>query len=115
MYQYEAKIVKVYDGDTVTAEIDLGFSVKIKQTLRLKDINAPEVCGPEKLEGKKSRDFLRDLILRKKVMIETTKLGKKEKRGKYGRYIAVVFLPGEVLVNVNNMLVHNGHAVEKVY
>ena len=30
MYEYKAVIVSVYDGDTVTADIDLGFEVWLK-------------------------------------------------------------------------------------
>ena len=32
MYEYKAIITSVYDGDTVTANIDLGFGVVLKKT-----------------------------------------------------------------------------------
>ena len=34
MYTYNAKAVKVVDGDTIDAEIDLGFDIKIKKRIR---------------------------------------------------------------------------------
>ena len=106
-YEYSAEIIKVYDGDTVTAIVDLGFSVKMKMRIRLTEINAPEVRGEEKTEGLKSRDFLREKILNKTVTIKTEKT-----RGKYGRYIATIYLEGE---NINELLVKKGLAEHKTY
>ena len=49
MFEYRAHIIKVYDGDTVTADIDLGFNVILKkQKLRLIGIDAPEIRGAER-------------------------------------------------------------------
>ena len=46
MYEYRAFVRKVYDGDTITVDIDLGFDVVLKaQKIRLVRINAPEVRG----------------------------------------------------------------------
>ena len=60
MYTYSAYVTKVYDGDTVTVDIDLGFGVLLrKQRLRLLGINAPEVRGTSRTQGLASRDFLR--------------------------------------------------------
>jgi len=109
LYYYKAKIVSVYDGDTVTADIDLGFKTWVKgEKLRLYGINAPELRGEEREEGLKSRDYLRGLILGKEVLIKT----RKDKRGKYGRYLAEIILDG---VNINDKLVEDGYAVYKEY
>ena len=52
MYEYCAKVVSVYDGDTITVDIDLGFGIVLKkQKLRLLGINTPEVRGAEKILG----------------------------------------------------------------
>ena len=49
MYEYRAFVTKVYDGDTITVDIDLGFGVQLKkQSIRLSGINAPEVRGPSR-------------------------------------------------------------------
>ena len=63
MYEYRAFVRRVYDGDTVTVDIDLGFDVVLRnQKIRLVRINAPEVRGVQRPEGLKSRDALRAKI-----------------------------------------------------
>ena len=43
LYQYKANIVRVIDGDTVVADIDLGFNVwRRDERLRLFGIDTPE-------------------------------------------------------------------------
>jgi micrococcal nuclease len=64
MYTYRAKIISVYDGDTVTALVDLGFGITNKIKIRLKGINTPEVRGAERPEGIVSRDYLTKFNLR---------------------------------------------------
>ena len=94
VFEYKAHITKVYDGDTVTADVDLGFSVVLKgQKLRLIGINAPEIRGAEREKGLLARDRLRELILDKDVIIKTYK----DKRGKYGRWLADIQI-GDILV-----------------
>ena len=108
MYTYNAKIIKVYDGDTVTALVDLGFKISFEMKLRLNRINAPEIRGIEKEKGKITRDRLRELILDKTVVIKTNK----DKTGKYGRYIADIYL-GEI--SINDLLVTENLAIYKSY
>ena len=110
MYEYRAKVVKVYDGDTITVDLDLGFDITAKKTkLRLANIDAPELRGEDRPAGIASRDRLRELILGKNVRVKTFK----DKKGKYGRYIAVVYHPNGR--NINQQLVSEGHAIEKHY
>ena len=43
MFEYQCKIVKIIDGDTVDVDIDLGFGVWLKkQRIRLYGIDTPE-------------------------------------------------------------------------
>lgn len=85
MYQYNAYVTKVYDGDTITVDIDLGFNIIMKgQTLRLFGINTPEVRGKERAEGLISRDWLREKILGKNITFDSVK----DSKGKYGRWLA---------------------------
>jgi micrococcal nuclease len=42
MYTYEAKVVRVVDGDTIDALIDLGFDIHKKIRIRMVGINTPE-------------------------------------------------------------------------
>jgi micrococcal nuclease len=91
-YFYNAKVIKVVDGDTLDLLIDLGFGSFRKERIRLagpdcKGFNAPEVRGEEKEEGLKAKDILIEKFnLNPNVVIETF-----QGKGKYGRYIASVF------------------------
>jgi micrococcal nuclease len=108
-YTYRARIVAVYDGDTVTAEIDLGFNtVRAREILRLYGIDAPEVRGPERARGIVSRDALRGWIEGKEVTIRTVR----DQREKYGRYLATIVLEGE---NINEKLITEKLAVRRDY
>ena len=113
LYYYRAYIVSVYDGDTCRADIDLGMGVWIRnEKLRLLRINAPELHGTERERGLAARDFLRSQILEKEVFIQT----RKDRRGKYGRYLAEIWKEeAGGWVNLNDRLVEAGHAVYKTY
>lgn len=114
LYHYRAVISSVYDGDTCTANIDLGFKFYhngIK--LRLTGIDAPELRGESLEAGRASRDYLRGLILDKDVIIETDK----DSTGKYGRYIATIYVVQDdgTYVSANDLLVTAGHAIYREY
>lgn len=103
-YVYRAVVTRVYDGDTVTADIDLGFDVHLRgQTLRLHGINAPELRGPEAREGLKSRDYLRAVVDGQPVILQSHK----GRKGKYGRWLADLLVDGQ---NVNERMVEYGYA-----
>jgi micrococcal nuclease len=113
MYEYRAIVSKVYDGDTITVDIDLGFNAWQKNMkLRFYGINAPEVRGSERPQGLKARDWLRDKILGKQVILRTHR----DRKCKYGRWLAEVYLPGENFeASINAQLVDAGLAEWKVY
>ena len=103
-YQYRALITDVYDGDTVTADIDLGFNTwRRGERLRLHGIDAPEVRGEERPKGLRSRDALRRRLLGREVTVCTIK----DKTGKYGRYLVRIF---DGTQPVNAWLVEQGFA-----
>lgn len=86
--ELEAKVIDIYDGDTIT--IAVPFENKIyKQKCRLCNIDTAEIRtknAEEKIVGIKGRDFVKDLVLGKRVYI---KCGKDDK---YGRLLVQVFL-----------------------
>ncbi len=91
MFVYRAIVTAVYDADTITVDIDLGFHIWARgEKIRLFGINAPEVRGPERPQGLKSRDWLRERILDKEIVLKTHRAAK----GKYGRWLGDIFLPG---------------------
>lgn len=110
LYSYKALVTSVYDGDTITVNLDLGLNSWLKgKKCRLFGIDTPELRGDDKEAGKRARDALRKLILDKEVIIKT----EKDKSGKYGRLLVTVYtLNG---FNVNEWLVNNGFAVKRIY
>jgi len=113
LYHYTAHVLSVYDGDTCRVDIDLGLGIWIRnEKLRLARINAPELTGDTKVAGMASRDALRELIDGKEIIIETIK----DQRGKYGRYLAEIWLEQNGgFININDELVAQGHAEYKEY
>jgi micrococcal nuclease len=109
MYHYKIiKIKSIYDGDTLIALIDLGFGVYKTEKLRLAFIDTPEIRGEERPAGLKARDYLRNLLFGamedgKEITIRTSK----DRKGKYGRYIAEIFIEG---YSVNEKLLEEGYA-----
>ena len=96
-------VTEVYDGDTITVDIDLGFNIVLKdQKIRLLGVDTPELRGDEKEKGIAVRDELRKLILNKKIILKTDK----DKKGKYGRWLGTVYLDK---VNINSLLIKQGY------
>lgn len=58
-YVYAATVLSVHDGDTLTLDLDLGFSVHVRASVRLLGCNARELSEPG---GKEARDHLRALL-----------------------------------------------------
>ena len=111
MYEYNAMVVSVYDGDTLTAILDLGFGITInKAKLRLIGVNTPELRGgPDEREAAiAARDYVREQILGRQVRI------KSRKKGKYGRYLVELWRldwDGEdERESLNAALIRLGHA-----
>ena len=118
-YTYKATVVSVYDGDTMRVNIDMGFGILNKGetgkgvSLRLFGINAPEVRGESKETGKFVRDFVRNKVLGKDIVIETIR----DTKGKYGRYLAKIYYKNSEneQVYLNEELVNNNFAILKKY
>jgi len=66
MYQYNVKILRIVDGDTVDVDVDLGFGVWIhKERVRFHGIDTPE-SRTRDLEEKKfgllSKEYVKSLL-----------------------------------------------------
>ena len=115
IYNYKIRPVKIIDGDTIDAEIDLGFDIKTKKRIRFMGINTPESRTrdlEEKARGLAAKDRLK-AVLEGANTIQLNSHGV----GKYGRCLGelhVDVLDGKeclTLVNVNELLIKEGHAV----
>jgi len=104
----EGKVIKVYDGDTITIAARLPYrDAPISRfSVRLSGIDSPELKthNPnEKIAAIMSRDKLHDLIFDKIVTLQNVSLEK------YGRILADVYLDQ---LHVNQWLLDNHCAVE---
>jgi len=96
-YTYRAFCHSCYDGDTFTMTIDLGFNVQVTEKIRLFGVDTPEIRGDERERGLLVRDYVRSAISGKFVTIKTHK----DKKGKYGRYLAELIFENSAGVKVD--------------
>tara|TARA_R100000697_G_scaffold9616_1_gene15289 strand:+ start:822 stop:1232 length:411 start_codon:yes stop_codon:yes gene_type:complete len=109
MYEYNCKILKVVDGDTVDVDIDLGFGIWIKnERVRLYGIDAPESRTRDKEEkkyGLAAKQFVLDnLPIGSSQVLRTLK----DDVGKFGRVLGVFVINGKRL---DELMIENHHAV----
>ena len=111
MFEYKAHLLRVVDGDTLDARIDLGFSVFVKKRIRLMGIDTWESRTrdlEEKKKGLAAKAYVKDLL-------ENSDEGKfsiiSHGTGKYGRVLGELFVKGHD-TSVNELLKENGHAYE---
>lgn len=115
LYHYVAEVTSVYDGDTITVDLDLGVGIwRRGQTIRLWKINTPELRGAERDDGLMVRDFVRSLVMGKTILVRTI-LDKRghDRTGKFGRLLGELLVEDETgtLVNLNQLLIDRGYAV----
>ena len=93
MYEYKAKLMRVVDGDTIDAEIDLGFNIFIKERIRFAGIDTPESRTRNKHEkswGMAAKCRVIDLLNGdNSEFVLTTKI---QKKGKFGRILGSIVL-----------------------
>jgi len=114
LYYYAAYVTAVYDGDTITVDLDLGLGIwRHGVTIRFWKIDTPELRGDDREKGLQVRDMVRDLILNKSVLLRTILDKRGEDRtGKFGRLLGEVMVANErgALINVNELLLGLGLA-----
>jgi endonuclease YncB( thermonuclease family) len=104
---YSGKVIKVYDGDTIT------IAAKLPNTeypvyrfrVRLAGIDSPEIKGKTESEIKlahESRDALHNLIFGKYVVLKNTSIEK------YGRILADIFVND---IHINDWMLKNNYAI----
>ena len=115
MYEYNCRIVKVVDGDTIDVDIDLGFDILLSnQRIRLKGIDTPE-SRTRDLEEKKFGLLAKQMVehycpLGQIITLRTSK----DERGKFGRILGefmVYHQATDRYTSLNNILVDEGYAV----
>ena len=112
LYVYRIKsITKVVDGDTIDANIDLGFDISLTKRIRLAGIDAPESRTTnlkEKALGLESKEWLKKALEgAKDILIKTEKPDSTEK---YGRIIGHLFINDQE-TSLNNQMIDEGYAL----
>ena len=130
-YFYFAKLVKVVDGDTIDALIDVGFDIWVKKRIRYMGIDTWESRTrnkEEKVKGLAAKARNKELL--EQGVFKLKSFG----TGKYGRVLGEIFVSPDFVgehiqecisnpenridlsydgwVSVNDILMEEGHAYE---
>jgi len=112
-YIYRIKsVLRVVDGDTIDADIDLGFDISLTKRIRLAGIDSPESRTrdlEEKKLGLETKEWLKNRLQFAKDIIIKTELP--DSTEKYGRIIGHLFINGEE-TSLNNQMITEGYAWE---
>jgi micrococcal nuclease len=129
--EYEGELIKVLDGDTIDAYIDLGFDLKVKKRIRYMGIDTWESRTrdkDEKVKGLAAKARNKELL--EQGVFKIKSFG----TGKFGRVLGEIFVSpdfvGESItesinnpdsnidlssdgwVSVNDILIEEGHAYD---
>jgi len=123
-YIYNAEVVRVVDGDTIIANVDVGFDMWKRYNISLYGINTPQTRTrdlQEKAKGYEAKDRLIELLEENenKFVLESKGLDK------YGRSLGVIWTgyhevetyadtsgTRPIEISLNDLLVQEGLATE---
>ena len=91
-YYYEATVLEILDGNTITLDIDLGFNMRVIKIVRLYGLNCPELTINNRVNplGTAALQFTESRIKSgDKVFIKTLK----DRQEEFGRILVIVFYP----------------------
>ena len=119
-YIYRIKsVLKVVDGDTIDAAIDLGFDISLTKRIRLAGVDTPEsrtTDAKEKALGLEVKEWLKKKLEGQTDVIVKTELP--DSTEKYGRILGHLFIGDKDVsaVNkkksINQMMIDEGYAWE---
>ena len=110
-FTYPISAIRVIDGDTIEADVDLGFRIRQRQVIRLAGIDAPELRSKDAVEREKAKaakaGLERFLVVHEppNILMESTSLDK------YGRSLAFIWVNyGDGWGDINGWMIQLGHA-----
>ena len=110
--EYDVKILKVVDGDTVDVDINLGFGIVLTdERVRIMGIDTPESRTSDEVEkvfGLASKARLKELLDEEAILITTEDKHGEDMKGKFGRILGDFRVGGKT---VSQILIEEGHAV----
>lgn len=104
-YVRAVTVVDVHDGDTFTADVDLGFHVRVRMACRLAGLNCAELGQPG---GPQARAETARLLALGAVTVES--IGVDKFSGRFDAVVVVTPAAGPRVV-VNDALIGSGFAV----
>ncbi len=105
LYRYQAKVLRVVDGDTIDCRVELGFRVQQEIRFRLAEIDAPEIRGKKAAAaGVVSMEWLENRLSPFEFIYVVS-----EKTGKYGRWLAHIYTTPDG-PSVNREMIEKGLA-----
>ena len=111
--EYDVRVIKVVDGDTVDVDIDLGFGVTLTdERVRIMGIDTPESRTRDKVEdlfGEAAKARLAQLMHQGGKLITTEDRKGEDMKGKFGRILGDFRVPDGR--KVTDILIEEGHAV----
>ena len=114
--EYDVKVIKVVDGDTVDVDIDLGFGVTLTdERVRIMGIDTPESRTSDRVEdlfGEAAKARLKELMKHGGKLITTEDKHGEDMKGKFGRILGdfKVDYNGE-MKKVTEIMAEEGHCV----
>jgi len=110
MYTYKCNTVRVIDGNTIDAVIDLGFNVTIRQRIKLYGVNVSDIRSSDEEQRNKAVDSKNKLaeLVGTEFICETML----NKRGKAGRIMGNLTKvhPDRSISDINKQLIDSGFA-----
>lgn len=110
-FTYPISAIRVIDGDTIEADVDLGFRIRQRQVIRLAGIDAPELRAKDAAEREKAKAAkagLERVLLTwqpSEVLMHSTGLDK------YGRSLAEIWAhDGFKWDQINWYMIDSGYA-----
>ena len=110
MFEYNATVTKVVDGDTIDAMVDLGFGTWKKVRIRMHGINAPE-SRTRNLEEKKKGLAAKARLIEMLKENENHFILISHGVGKFGRCLGEIYIKGHN-TSLNKQLISEGHGAE---
>lgn len=105
-YAYPLKNIEIIDGDTIEADILLGFDLTKRSRIRIKGYDAPETFRPkseeEKMRGLAAKKYLTEILVGTPIIIVSGKY-----KDSFGRVLGYIQL--EDGNSVTNLMIENRH------
>lgn len=110
LYQYEAELLRVIDGDTIDARISLRFDTYVYKRIRFFGIDAPESRTrnlEEKKRGLAAKERVKEILLENDGKFKL----KSHEVGKFGRCLGEIFVETLGAISLQETLINEGHGV----